>query len=643
MRQVEASGSKLEQVGVSRSIPAKISRSPLPGPTPSLRSTELSYHSDLMSTNSTPPILQYPSFPVHDTESPPFTLSAPLLAYKPAQSLYFSTLVTKPPPAPPLPPPPPSPLQRPQLSQPPHTQHTQLTQLTAPQTTSSQRPLQPAPQRNSPLQPTSSQTPPSQLPTPLSTCPQSTPQAGQTDQTGPTGSQGSTGPVAEPEPPVPAIPAALPPRPRTDHLKLPSPPLTEIPDDIAIHREGIFNLGTTLHFTPELWDKVWPYIDNVWCLRQAATRSVTTGIAIMNGACRLHAKPPPPKPTTTPGRLRRRALRGTCPAKFRLTVYPDGRRKVEPIHENPYSNNVLAHNHSLEDMDAYKRSSGLRNLALHPYFKGWEGGGIIAYLRDESSKMPGNPLIQAGGRHLTRVEVTTVVNAALKTENPERDLNEIQKMKEKYANCTLCNYPGCDAPAFPTMAEMFVHRRMVHGRKVNTGGDATRLFKCPTAFCKRQKKSIGFASMEILLDHIKTKHGEETANATYLPADGTHPICTDDRTTRQRKRRSNLPPLNEDGSAPAPNLTLAQARRGRPASTSKARSTPRQAPAVQETEPEHATMDPLERDLRARYLHSQGQQMNQEMNNQDLMNAELMQMSDGDGDDDDAYNDFDMG
>ena len=73
--------------------------------------------------------------------------------------------------------------------------------------------------------------------------------------------------------------------------------------------------------------------------------------------------------------------------------------------------------------------------------------------------------------------------------------------------------------------------------------------------------------------------------------------------------------------------------------------------SAQGSEPHQNPRTPLERDLRVRYLLSQRQQldaeiqkMNQEIVNQDLMQQDAMQIeTDGEGEDEDAFNDFDMG
>jgi len=41
-------------------------------------------------------------------------------------------------------------------------------------------------------------------------------------------------------------------------------PLNNIPQDIQIHRSRIFALETPVQMSPAVFDKYWPYMDNVW-------------------------------------------------------------------------------------------------------------------------------------------------------------------------------------------------------------------------------------------------------------------------------------------------------------------------------------------------------------------------------------------
>lgn len=289
-------------------------------------------------------------------------------------------------------------------------------------------------------------------------------------------------------------------------------PLNNIPADIATHRALLFALDTPVQLTPAVWDRFWPYIDNVWCVHQKPVTSQSTGIAKVYGACRLNRKTNFPTPEVhEKSRPRQRREGGTCKAKFRLTIYPDGKKVVERTGE--------AHSHTLEHIDSIKRNSGVRNLVLDDFFKSWEAGGILAYLRDTSSNPTptattaspsSNILNDAGGLYLSRQEAQNILNSALKKAYPGQDVSDIKKQMDKYKNYTTCNFKGCNAPAFPGPKELMEHRKTVHGLRAHDHSD--KVYKCPDKACWRRKKSKGFATLLGLEEHMREKHGGQTGS-----------------------------------------------------------------------------------------------------------------------------------
>ncbi|KAF2263319.1 hypothetical protein CC78DRAFT_545050 [Lojkania enalia] len=290
-------------------------------------------------------------------------------------------------------------------------------------------------------------------------------------------------------------------------------PLNTIPPDIATHRALLFALDTPVQLTPAVWDRFWPYIDNVWCVHQKPNPAPSTGIAKVYGGCRLNRKTNFPPPVIHENsRPRQRREGGTCKAKFRLTVYPDGRRVVERTGEG--------HSHTLEHIDSIKRNTGVRNLVLDDFFKSWEAGGILAFLRDASKEDPAkNMLKDAGGLYLSRQEVQNILNGALKKAYPGQDISEVKKQMDKYRNYATCNFKGCNAPAFPDIKALMDHRKAVHGLKNHDHSD--KLYACPERSCWRRKKSKGFATLLGLEEHMRDKHPTtpHTMNNVVSPGD----------------------------------------------------------------------------------------------------------------------------
>jgi hypothetical protein len=306
-------------------------------------------------------------------------------------------------------------------------------------------------------------------------------------------------------------------------------PLNIIPPDIALHRALLFALDTPVQLTPQVWEKFWPYIDNVWCVHQKPQGPHPSGISKIYGGCRLIRKTNfPPPPIHENSRPRQRREGGTCKAKFRLTIYPDGKRQVERTGE--------AHSHTLEHIDSIKRNSGVRKLVLDDFFKSWEAGGILAYLRDTAHQADGRDLLkEAGGLYLSRQEVQNIMNGALKKAYPGQDISEVKfvhlssvsrdidpvtmdkaqltatrKQMDKYKTYTTCNFKGCDAPAFPDIKSLMDHRKAVHGLKSHDHSD--KVYSCPDRSCWRRKKSKGFATLLGLEEHMREKHGNGNGN-----------------------------------------------------------------------------------------------------------------------------------
>ncbi|KAF1992743.1 hypothetical protein P154DRAFT_157798 [Amniculicola lignicola CBS 123094] len=287
-------------------------------------------------------------------------------------------------------------------------------------------------------------------------------------------------------------------------------PLNNIPPDISTHRALLFALDTPVQLTPTVWSRFWPFIDNVWCLHQRPIPNPSTGISKVYGGCRLNRKTNFPPPVIHENsRPRQRREGGTCKAKFRLTVYPDGRRVVERTGEQ--------HSHTLEHIDGIKRNTGVRALVLDDFFKSWEAGGILAFLRDTSTSSPSRDILRdAGGLYLSRQEVQNILNGALKKAYPNQDVSTIKKQMDKYKNYTTCNFKGCSAQAFRDIKSLMEHRKSVHGLRSHDHSD--KVYACPDKACWRRKRSKGFATVLGLEEHVKEKHAER---AGELLAQGT--------------------------------------------------------------------------------------------------------------------------
>jgi hypothetical protein len=110
--------------------------------------------------------------------------------------------------------------------------------------------------------------------------------------------------------------------------------LARIPLDVQQFRERLFALDEPVALDRDSFTKCWPYIDNIWCLhnRHDAIDALTNGKTNKFwGGCRLQRRWDHSSNNTPAKGMRNRVRRetGTCQAKFKLTVMPNGMHVLE--------------------------------------------------------------------------------------------------------------------------------------------------------------------------------------------------------------------------------------------------------------------------------------------------------------------------
>lgn len=103
-----------------------------------------------------------------------------------------------------------------------------------------------------------------------------------------------------------------------------------------------------------------------------------------------------------------------------MAVMPDGSRVLEKYGDT-------SHSHDLDYIDSIKRNSAVRKIVLHEYFRTWDAGAILAYLRDPIQKVGDRDMLkEAGGQYINRSEISNIVTGALKKAHPGQDPFEIK-------------------------------------------------------------------------------------------------------------------------------------------------------------------------------------------------------------------------
>jgi hypothetical protein len=177
-------------------------------------------------------------------------------------------------------------------------------------------------------------------------------------------------------------------------------------------------------------------MSQVWTFHEPKGEvSAKTGIEKLRGACRFHRKAN--KNIVGDKPVKRREGTGTCNAKFKLTINPDGSRILEKFGDQD-------HTHDLDFIDSVKRNSAVRKIILHDFFKSWEAGTILAFLRDPTQYIDEKDLLKdAGGQYITRSEISNVMTGALKRAHPGQDPFEIKYMSLPFSKAFSLSVSDC--------------------------------------------------------------------------------------------------------------------------------------------------------------------------------------------------------
>ena len=166
---------------------------------------------------------------------------------------------------------------------------------------------------------------------------------------------------------------------------------------------------------------------------------------------------------------------------------------------------IFLHSHDLDHIDSIKRNSGVRSLALDPFFNSWEPSSIMAYLRDPAHYINGVDMLnEAGGKYLVRREIMNIFSQHLRKTYPGLDITQVKKEQEKYKQVKMCNFKGCNQ-AFADGKARAAHRKNAHHEQKHD--HSHRIYTCPYKQCHRKKKSKGFPTIAGLRTHqVKMQH-----------------------------------------------------------------------------------------------------------------------------------------
>jgi hypothetical protein len=153
----------------------------------------------------------------------------------------------------------------------------------------------------------------------------------------------------------------------------------ENPPDLALWRNRLHDIAEPIFFeSREKFESYWPYVSNVWSYNNKRNR-LEDGAEFTYYDCRKKAKAWKPKETINPEAIARSQSRGElCKATCKVAVMKDGSVTVEAVNQG--------HDHTLEDMDKFRRNDALRkkveklawqNVAPTDILGGLQGIGIF--------------------------------------------------------------------------------------------------------------------------------------------------------------------------------------------------------------------------------------------------------------------------
>jgi len=194
-----------------------------------------------------------------------------------------------------------------------------------------------------------------------------------------------------------------------------------IPRDIVGLRQRVFQLASPVLFDRDAWDRIWPYVDNVWNIR------VNSGMVpnvddftphTLRGTCVFHESMTTVQDSGRDPQPPRRSSRSQpsvkCPAELTVTLLQDGRVVLEKT-------SIANHNHDLDHADKNKRNSGIMALLVQEQPKGQTAKEIFLSLKGPTIRLEHRDMVDnAGGKHVREGEIASWLYAKRRKEHSNK-------------------------------------------------------------------------------------------------------------------------------------------------------------------------------------------------------------------------------
>jgi 2,5-diamino-6-(ribosylamino)-4(3H)-pyrimidinone 5'-phosphate reductase len=188
------------------------------------------------------------------------------------------------------------------------------------------------------------------------------------------------------------------------------------PPNVAALRAKLFNVKDPLEMTMEEWKLVWPWVDNWWS-RQGANKGKTYHSTILKCRFWRHQQAKSHGQGERRRKIRKVGEGDECSCvltvRFLLPLGVDG-RELASIEDGPVSAVRISrtketvdidHNHGIEDLDDFKRNSGLKKAAEIQVAKKYGAAVVAKNLRADGNAVLRQQLVDAGGQSMSRQDV----------------------------------------------------------------------------------------------------------------------------------------------------------------------------------------------------------------------------------------------
>ena len=206
---------------------------------------------------------------------------------------------------------------------------------------------------------------------------------------------------------------------RTSHIMPPKKEVKPLPDniynvpeDIATIRKNLFQVNDIVTLSLEEYNKYWPYVDNVWSSK-GTPDTLKDGSIVEYFRCQCY---PTVEhiPANEGWRKRQKASHNALGCKMRIRV-----TKNCDLISIRQTGKWPDHVHTLDDIEARKRSSAFRDLAAIEVAKNYTPSEVARNLRAVNRPEDQKLLIEVGRWHLSLKDVHNA-SAAWKKEHPNQ-------------------------------------------------------------------------------------------------------------------------------------------------------------------------------------------------------------------------------